>query len=64
LRIAPPGIIQGKNNFSYLALALVLLLFATALADQLNFAFGQIIVQSALVIVVAADVWGVKSKRR
>jgi len=48
--------ISTENNFAYLTVALVLLLFAGALVDQFDFSFGQRVVQAATVLTLAIGV--------
>lgn len=53
-----------RDNFTYLTVALVLLLFITALFDQLEIALGQLVVQASIIMVIAVGTWSVSSGRR
>lgn len=55
--------ISSENNFSYLTIALVFLLFASALVDQLPAVFGQRLVQATTVLTLLIGIWSLKSKR-
>lgn len=52
--------ISDRNNFAYLAIALVSLLFISAAAEQLQSHFGQHIVQGGIVFALAFGVWSIK----
>ncbi|MCW8964071.1 MAG: potassium channel family protein [Gammaproteobacteria bacterium] len=52
-----------KNNFVHLTIALVLLLFISAMADQIPGGLGQQLVQSATIITVAAGIASTKEDR-
>lgn len=52
-----------QDNFIYLTFALILLLLGTALAQQFFGDSVQRLMQSATVITLLVDVWGVESKR-
>ncbi len=54
--------ITREGNFSYLTIALVLLLLGTALADELDFHLGQLLIQASIVMVLALGVWSIKSQ--
>jgi voltage-gated potassium channel len=58
------GQMPERANFTYLTGALALLLFLIALADQFEIQLGQLVVQAGIVIVLALDVWSIKSKPR
>ncbi|MEA3276530.1 MAG: potassium channel family protein [Pseudomonadota bacterium] len=51
-----------RGNFSYLTVALVVLLFGTALADELGFQLGQLLIQAAIVMVLALGIWSIESQ--
>lgn len=48
-----------NDNFNWLAAALVLILAGTAVADGLEFHFGQLLVQASIVTILAVGVWSV-----
>lgn len=50
-----------RNNFGYLTLALVFLLLGTALADEFGLHVGQLLIQAAIVIMLALGVWSIES---
>jgi len=50
------------DNFGYLTAALVVLLFGTALADELGLRLGQLLVQLAIVAALALGVWGMNRR--
>ena len=54
--------LSEHDNFGYLAGALALLLFGVALADEIGFRLGQLLIQGAVVMVLVLGVWSVKSQ--
>ena len=52
--------ISERNNFAYLTIALVALLFITAVVEQLQSHFGQHMVQAAVVLALSVGIWSVK----
>lgn len=52
--------VTEKNNFAYLAVALILLLFDLALSQELELAVGQLTVEAAVMVVLAAGVWSMR----
>jgi len=54
--------ISEKNNFAYLTVALVILLFVAAVVDQFQGRFGQHIVQGAIVLTLALGVWSIRGR--
>jgi voltage-gated potassium channel len=55
--------ITGKNNFIYLTVGIVLLLFVGAMVDQFPGAHGHQLVQAFSVINIAIGIFGFKSER-
>ena len=55
---------RETGNFAYLTGALVFLLFFIALMDQFEIILGQLVIQAAIVIVLAFEVWSIKSRSR
>lgn len=55
--------ISTENNFVYLTVALVLLLFAGALVDQYAGSLGQRLVQAATVLTLAIGVFSLKTTK-
>lgn len=55
--------ISTENNFIYLTVALVLLLFAGALVDQYASSLGQRLVQAATVLTLAIGVFSLKTTK-
>jgi len=56
--------ISSKNNFSYLTVMLVILLFASASVDQLFDTFGQRMVQVMTILTLIIGIWSMKSNYR
>lgn len=56
--------VTAENNFAYLAVALVLLLFGLALSRELGAVLGQIAVEVAVIAVLAAGVWSMRGDHR
>lgn len=56
--------LTAKDNFKWLAAALVLILAGTAVADGLEFHFGQLLVQASIIMVLATGVWSIRAKPR
>lgn len=50
-----------ENNFSYLTVILVILLFASAVVEEFLGEFGQRIVQSATILTLIIGIWTLKS---
>ncbi len=55
--------VTQQNNFRYLTGALVVLLFGIALASELGFVLGQLLIQAAIVTVLLVGVWGMGDQR-
>ena len=53
--------ISTKNNFSYLTIMLVILLFASAAVEEFLGDLGQRIVQSATILTLIIGIWTLKS---
>ncbi len=51
------------DNFIHLTIALVILLFSIALADQFACAAAQFIVQAVTLVTLTIAVWSIHSKR-
>lgn len=58
------GHVTEKNNFVYLAVALVLLLFGLALSNELGVVLGVIVIEAALMAVLVAGVWSMRGDYR
>jgi voltage-gated potassium channel len=56
--------VTAKNNFAFLAVALILLLFALALSHEFGIALGQIAVEAALIAALTAGVWSMRGDHR
>jgi hypothetical protein len=56
-------LLSEQDNLTYLTVALIMLLFVTALADQFEIQMGQLLVQSSIVMVLAVGVWSIRSRR-
>jgi len=52
--------ISERNNFAYLTVSLVLMLFTAALVEQFQSSFDQHIVQTAIILALAFGVWSIK----
>lgn len=55
--------ITERNNFAWLTVALTLLLFGVALADQMELKVGQLVVQMAIVVALSMGVWSIRTER-
>lgn len=53
--------ISTENNFSYLTLMLVILLFASAIVEEFFGELGQRAVQSATILTLIISIWTLKS---
>jgi voltage-gated potassium channel len=58
------GHVTEKNNFAYLAVALILLLFGLALSQEFGIVLGQIAVEAALIAALSAGVWSMRGDHR
>ena len=58
-----PKPISENDYFIHLTIALVILLFSIALADQFASAAGQYIVQAVTLVTLSVAVWSIHSKR-
>lgn len=56
--------VTEKNNFAYLAVVLILLLFGLALSQEFSIALGQIAVEAALIAALGAGVWSTRGEHR
>lgn len=56
--------INARNNFAYLAAALVLLLLGLALSHELGLAAGQIAVQAAMMAVLGVGILSLRGRHR
>ncbi|GMR05893.1 MAG: potassium channel family protein [Gammaproteobacteria bacterium] len=56
--------ISEQNNFVYLLVALVFFLLLGAIVEQLQLSFGQRLVQSSTVVVIAIGVWSFRATKR
>lgn len=56
--------ISEENNFIYLLVALVFFLLLGAIVEQLQLRFGQRLVQSSTVVVIAIGVWSFRATKR
>jgi len=56
--------VTEKNNFAFLAVALILLLFGLALSQEFGIVLGQIAVETALIAALAAGVWSMRGDHR
>ena len=56
--------VWGKNEFAYLAAALVLLLFGLALSHELGLVLGQVAVEAAFCAALATGVWSMRGDHR
>ena len=56
--------ISEQNNFVYLTVALVLLLFAAAVADHFPDPITDIFIDATVVATLALGVWSFKAERR
>ena len=54
--------ITERNNFAWLTSTLTLLLFAAAMADQLDLHLGQLVLQIWLVMALAMGVWSIRTE--
>ena len=52
------------NNFAYLAIALVLLLFRLAVTHELGIALGEVVVEAAVLLALATAVWSMRNDRQ
>lgn len=59
-----PHKITIENNFIYLTLALLLLLFATAAVEQYAAGFGQGVITASTVLVLIIGIFSIRSERR
>ena len=59
MKIVKP--ISTKNNFSYLTIMLVILLFASAIVEEFFGELGQRAVQSATILTLIIGIWTLKS---
>ena len=56
--------ISEQNNFIYLLAALVFFLLLGAIVEQLHLRFGQRLVQSSTVLMIAIGVWSFRATKR
>ena len=56
--------ITTEDNFAYLTVALVMLLFVGALSDQLAWDISGLLIEAATVLTLAIGIWSIKSERR
>ncbi|GBE09073.1 MAG TPA: two pore domain potassium channel family protein [Gammaproteobacteria bacterium] len=56
--------ISEQNNFIYLLAALVFFLLLGAIVEQLHLRFGQRLVQSSTVVMIAIGVWSFRATKR
>lgn len=56
--------ISEQNNFAYLTVAVVLLLFAAAVADHFPERITDRLIDAATVVTLALGVWSFKAERR
>jgi len=56
--------ISREDNFNYLTIALVLLLFINAIIEQFLDGAGQHFVTASLIVVLAVGVWSMRAERR
>jgi len=54
----------SEDNFAYLTVALILLLFSGAVLDQLELDVGDRLLEAATVLTLAIGVWSIRSERR
>ena len=59
-----PKTITTENNFIYLTLALLLLLFASAVIEQYAGGYGQGLITAATVLMLIIGVFSIRSERR
>ena len=55
--------ISEKDNFSYLLISLIFLLFSSACIDQFMSGYGQSLVVAATILTMMLGIWSIKSKR-
>lgn len=56
--------VTEKNNFAFLAVALVLLLFGLALSHEFGIAVGQFVVEAGLIAALSVGVWSMRGEHR
>ena len=56
--------VTREDNFAYLTVALILLLFSGAVLDQLELDVGDRLLEAATVLTLAIGVWSIRSERR
>jgi voltage-gated potassium channel len=56
--------VTSEDNFAYLTVALILLLFVGAILDQLALEVGNRILEAVTVLTLAGGVWSIRSDRR
>jgi len=57
------AVVSGKNNFLYLTVGIVILLFIGAISDQFVGIIGHQLVQAFSIINIAVGIYGFKSKK-
>ncbi|MCP5426364.1 MAG: two pore domain potassium channel family protein [Gammaproteobacteria bacterium] len=57
-------LVTAENNFAFLAVVLVLLLFGLALSQELGVILGQIAVEMGIIAALAASVWSMRRDHR
>lgn len=55
--------ISEKDNFSYLLISLIFLLFSSACIDQFMSGYGQSLVVAATILTMMLGIWSIKSKK-
>lgn len=56
--------VTEKNNFAFLAVALVLLLFGLALSHEFGIAVGQFVVEAGLIAALSVGIWSMRGEHR
>ena len=59
-----PNKITTENNFVYLTLALLLLLFASAIVEQYAGGYGQGLITASTVLMLIIGIFSIRSERR
>jgi hypothetical protein len=56
--------ITEKDNFAYLTIGLVLLLFVSALVDNFHITLGGPVIGAAVTMTLIIGVWSIRTERR